>query len=284
MKAYENPIIEREVSMAIERILVAPYGTTWSPTVIVGLDNTVLPPGFRDCGAVVEDSVTATWTREKFQLKGGLPRVIQYESVLGVDGRLQAMLHSNSPRKMAYSLGNLDPINTWAGSPTTITSVANNTQISVSSATGFRAGDTVLLSTPGAANLEVCDIEADISSISGTTLYFSAPGPGLFPTTSLVAAKLTSVKQAVGTSQIKLYTILGVADFIDGVQLIHYIPKAASGGEVQEGGRAGENWRQPVQWDIYGTSRQGFWPPSSINSAKSELVLAERWWFPRVTG
>jgi hypothetical protein len=123
-RSYNNAIAAHEVSVAIERFLIAPYPQTFTPARI-DLGN--LPAGYIDLGAVVEDSVTVTMSREKYQLITGLPRVIQYQAIMGVTGKIEFSLWSNSYHKVQFALGS--GWHTYSGvtttSITTLTTIAS---------------------------------------------------------------------------------------------------------------------------------------------------------------
>jgi hypothetical protein len=125
-RSYVNAITTHEISVAIERFLIAPYPQTFTPA-RVDLDN--LPTGFIDLGAVVEDSPTVTVSRTKYKLETGLPKLIQYESIVGVSGKIEFQLFSNSFHKVQFALGN--EWYTYNGvtttSITTLTTIASGT-------------------------------------------------------------------------------------------------------------------------------------------------------------
>jgi hypothetical protein len=116
-KTYTNEIDVSEVSLGITHLLIAPKSTSWTP----GRINISTPPtSFVWTGAVVEDSPQLTVTREKFQLKTGIPRVTQYEQIMAVDGVFKCMLHSKDWDKWMFALGNTVPDTTnWASTPGT---------------------------------------------------------------------------------------------------------------------------------------------------------------------
>lgn len=278
-QSFLNPIKSQEVSLAIERLLVAPFGTTWDNTRIT-LSNSAIPAGFRDLGAVVEDSVALTVSREVFSLPTGIPRILQYQAVLGLTGRFQAVLHSNSPRKVAYGLGNTDAVNTLDNSIQTVsnTVVPSYTQVMLSNspAAALNVGDLVVADS-SATTLTVSDNETYVTSISGGTIYLSSPGFPTLPMTGWKFSKVTSVKQPYGTALIKQYRVLGVADFIDGIQVVHDLQKAQiGGGDYTETLRPTENARVIVNFALLGYSASGY-------EGSNHLVLGERFFFPKAT-
>lgn len=278
-KSFNNVITTRNVSLAIEQILIAPSTQTWSPTRVT-LSNTAIPTGFRHLGAVVEDSVNLTVSKELFQLQAGIPRVLQYSAVIGISGRLEVLFHSFSARTAAYAMGNVDPVNTVNTIvllPSTV--VPAYTSVTLAAAIpGLAVGDVLVMATttPGIATT---DNEAEVNSIgtgaSSLVVNFTSPGFVTLPTTDSVVGKLTSVAVAAGTAKQKEYHIVGVADTIDGYQIVHDMQKARVGaGDSQEGFRPTENQRIQGRWELFGYNTTRF-------GTDTELVVMERFWFPK---
>lgn len=274
LKSFNNVVVKREVSLAIERIIVAPSTQVWTPGRVT-LDNTALPTGFKDLGAVVEDSVNLTTSRELFELQTGLPRVLQYSAVVGVSGLLEFQLHSFSPRRMAYALGNVDPV----AEVNTIFTISNTdvptlTQVVLATTHGIVAGDVIVTSatSPG---LLTTDNEAEVTSVSSLTLTLTSPGLLALPSTGWFVSKLKQIAQPFGTSKVKEFHILGVADTIDGFQVVHDLQKARpAAGDMQDAFKPTENGKVQARFQLLGyqTSRYG---------ADTELIVAERFWFPK---
>lgn len=194
-RSFNNVIDPAFVSLAIEQILIAPSTQAWTPGRV---DLGSLPTGFLNLGAVVEDQVTLTFTRELFQLETGIPRVLQYSAVTGLRGRLEAQFHSISNTIMAYILSNVDPV--------------------------------------------------DVSTIGN--------------------------RVAMGTSKQKEWHILGVADFIDGQQIVHDMGKARAGaGDMQDAFRPTQNGRIQGRWELFG------YTTTIYDSGNTHLIVAERFLF-----
>lgn len=284
-KSFNNVITKRNISLAMEQLLIAPSSVTWTPT-RVSMSNTAIPAGFRHLGAVVEDSANLTISRELFQLMGGIPRVLQYSAVIGITGRLEIIFHSISNRQMAYAMGNVDPVNTVSTIyGTAIASgawgLSTYTQISANTPgfnpAGVLVGDVIVTASSSSALLTT-DNEAEVNSI-GTgantmVLYFTSPGFVTKPETSWFFAKLTSVAVPAGTAKQKEYHIIGVADTIDGYQIVHDMQKLRVGaGDMQQAFRPTENGRIQGRWELFGYPVTRYLPDT-------ELVVAERFWFP----
>lgn len=158
-KTYNQTLDSSEASLAIERFLIAPYGTSYSPA---KMDFSTPPTGFYDMGTVVEDSPTIRVRREKYQLELGIPRILAYEMIRSVNAEIEFSVYSNTNWNAQFALGN-----------------------------------------------------------------------SAFNTVSAVTTA-TSAAQWIGKSQILNYAIIGVADFINGAQVVHYFPKVSPAGDWEE--------------------------------------------------
>lgn len=187
-KTYDNEIVTEEVSLSIERVLIAPSTQTWTPARI---DMDALPSGFSDLGATVEDSPTLTVTREKYQLKLGLPKSLQYEQIIGLDGEFGCVIYGKSNDLVAQALG------------------------------------------------------VDVVTMAGGT------------------------RIAFGKTTIKKYHILGVADFVDGTQVVHDFPEVSVKGEYTE------NIRPEAPQLAFGFDCYSFL--STIHGG--ERIIGERFYF-----
>lgn len=273
-KSYENLIFEREVSLAIQNIFVAPYGTSWTAARVT--DVLAAPLGFYWLGAVVEDTPNMTVTREKFQLITGVPKVIQYQTVMQVAGRFECALYSNSPRKVQYALGNVEARNVMADTdPVTVTAGPHTrytVTLSGSPDVAYNVGDYLAFHS-NASTLAISQNEAQINSIgTAKEIYFGTPGLPNTPAGGDYGKKVSHVKLPLGTGLIRNYIMLGVADFIDGTQIIHKLNKVASAGEWSEQFRPDDVGKVPMAFDCYGVSNADY--------GSSQLIVGERFWFP----
>jgi len=282
LKSFNNVIIPREVSIGIERILIAPSTQTWSPTRIAGLDNTLLPTGFRDMGAVVEDTVTLTATSEKFRLETGIPKVLQYTAILSLSGKLEAQLHSFSARKMAYALGNVDPVNTVSSIHSTSinSSSGDHTVLYMSTApiVGLAVGD-VLVASANTVGIRTSDNEAQVSSLgsAATTMFVYLSTPGFLDVvgTAWFVGKIQMIAQPFGTAKERTFHILGVADTVDGWQVVHDIASCkVAAGDINDAFKPTENARIQLRFDLFGYTTTRYLPDT-------ELIVAERFVFPK---
>lgn len=280
-KSFANDVRLDEVSIAIERLLIAPYPTTWTPGVgRVDLTPGSLPAGFHDLGAVVEDTPTLRVTKTKFSLSTGVPAVRQYEATIGLEGTLEFSLHSTSWRKLQVALGNL----TAVSSATLLSSVISVNQVSAaamvltlsSSVTSdVTAGDQIVLAASGKQD----DIDAGETTIrsivtnnASVLVIYCTPSIPQTPTTSFNAYRYDYVEQYYGTATNREFTLLGVADFIDGGQIVHEFPRCQPGAEFERAIRPGENLRLPLSFNLFGVSR-------SIRG-QDELILAREVHYP----
>lgn len=280
-KSFNNTVIDREISLAITNLLAAPSSVTWTPT-RVSLGNTTLPAGFRKIGTVVEDQVNLTLSREIFQLSLGIPRVLRYSAVTGVSGRIEAQFHSISHRVLNYAMGNIDPINTVRTIYVTVPSSGgqglsdHTTLVSSGAFGGILPGD-VIVTAATSGGLLGTDNEAQVNSIGAAAntvvIYLKSPGFLTKPETNWFFAKLSSVVLPAGTSSIKEFHMIGVADTIDGFQLVHDMQKVrVAAGDMQDAMRPTENGRIQARWDLFGYTK--------TYSGIDHLVVAEKFWFP----
>lgn len=114
-KTYSNALTLHEVGLTIERFLVAAYPQTFTAARV---DMESLPTGFMDMGAVVEDTPVIRIGREKHQITTGIPRMVQYEEILGLTGAIEFSLITNSFWQAQFMLGNVSTI-------TTVTTIAS---------------------------------------------------------------------------------------------------------------------------------------------------------------
>jgi hypothetical protein len=267
-KAYNNYIDEAEVSLGIERLLVANYPATYTPARI---DISSPPSGFYDLGSVVEDTPSLKTSRKKFALETGVPMVRQYEAVIGLTATFECKLHSNSWRKAQFILGNY----TYTSSATalgTITSLNGQNSITLSAGgASIAVGSQFTIAPVGGALDNPASFETRATSISSNLVYFD-PLPNAALTTGRLVGTYPMVRQAIGTSKILKYSLLGVADFIDGVQVVHYIPKCTPGEDMEEAIRPAENYRIGLMFNAFGVV-------STIYGG-SELIVAERFYYP----
>jgi hypothetical protein len=285
-KTYTNAINEMEVNMAIERLLVADYPTAWTPKRIDIDDLATTAPGFYDMGAVVEDSPSFRASREKYTLETGIPMIRQFENVTRVDGTMEITLHTNHWRKIQYAMGNF----TYQGSFTTcgtITSVNNTNATFIASFTNdCTIGDQVVFATTEAKFQDPDALESKIASANLSTSEYKLA----FPTYKDLADDMfcglygdeadtdTGFQyMAVGGATIRYFALLGVADFLDGVQVIHKFAKVAPAEEFLEEINPTETGRTALTFNAFGTS-------STSYGGSSQLIVAERFYFPAREG
>lgn len=264
---YVNQISEREVSLAIEHFLIAPFPTAYTPGRV---DVNSPPAGFRHLGAVDEESVSLTATRNKFQIKTGIPQVLQYQAVTGLDARAAFTLHARDTRKALYALGNWTNDQPKYIAPNSLTSLAavgsaGQVTLAAAPANTWYVNDEVV-TAPTSAGWATANNFAVIASINGLVITLDPPFASA-PSAGDLIGKPVGHRAPLGTSIIRTYTLLGIADFIDGFQAQHWIPKCQPVGEWAEQLRASQNTRMTLAFDAFGL-------PSTVWS--NELVVAER--------
>jgi len=78
------------------------------------------PSGFMNLGAVVEDSPSIKISREVYQLVTGIPKVVQFQSVISMKAEIAFKLYTNSFFQAQFMLGNTTSI-------TTVTTIGSGT-------------------------------------------------------------------------------------------------------------------------------------------------------------
>ena len=131
---YQNEIVERDVSLAIEQLLIAPTGATVPP--VSRINITSPPSGFIHVGSVVEDSPTVTINREKYTLATGIPSATQYDCVTGMSGQFAISFYSNATRIVEYALGAASRKYTTSV-VSSISTATSRVQLTVNSAVGM---------------------------------------------------------------------------------------------------------------------------------------------------
>lgn len=271
-KTYNNTLNQVEVSLAIERLLIANYPTTFTPA-RVDLDS--IPAGYSDLGAVVEDTPVFRYGREKFVLEAGLPKTRQFERVTMVSGQFQVNLYSKSWRKLQYALGNYTAVSsaTIVSSITSITSDRLTITLGGSGFSGNVCAQLVIaVSTPA---FDAADaIEVKVSSITTPTIItVDEPLPSSIVAGHFVG-KYTRVEQVFGSNKIRYYSILGVADFVDGSQVVHEMRKVTPSDTFEEGIRPDNAHSIPLLFDA------SAWE-ATIDGCTQQLI-AKRHYFPAV--
>lgn len=279
-KTFNNEINPVEVSLAIQRLLIAEFPQTWDPLTTGRIDMDALPTGFVDLGAVVEDTPSFGVTRTKFDLKAGIPAVTQFQAVIGMEGTFEVSLHSNHWRKVQFAFGNVTPVSSTT-ELSTIASVTDRNTITFATTTDVESlilGRQFVIAGTSADFDKADAIETRVASITSNGLtFFLKPTPIRTPVANDVVGTYDLVCLFVGTVCIREHVLLGVSDFTDGSQVVHHFFRMTPGEEFAEEIRPTENARIPLSFDAFGVSRSDI---PGITSA--QLVLARRCYFPSI--
>lgn len=272
MSTIVNQIVQEEVSMALQHMLVAPFGTA-SPTPSQLPINVSSPPaGYIHLGAVVDDSPVVQLNKQKYQLQTGLPRIVAYEVMISIAGEMGATLIGNSNFKAFMGGGGASPnhvliaAHSTALPAVTSTTVARNL-VTVSTNTGFTAGAMVVTDT-SAALLTTYNF-AFIVAVNSGSIQLSTDGFPFIPVTGQPIAQVLVDQYPLGTKRIPYFHVLGVADFLNNGQVIHDFPRATPRGQWQEALRVGTEERIPTTWDM-----QGF-----VDSLSGENIIGYRYYY-----
>ncbi|MDQ6989196.1 MAG: hypothetical protein Q9M19_04875 [Mariprofundaceae bacterium] len=273
---YANPITVRDVSLAIERFLIADFGTSWTPARV---DISNPPAGFRDLGPVDEETPTITVSKGIFELQTGIPRVLQFQATVSLAARVTFNIQTRDTRAVINALGsvpsnaakylapaNLTVVSTPTAPTATVISLAN------SPANAWYVGDEIVLASSTPA-WDTSQNYAIISSINGLEVHFAGQGFNPAPVVDDFVGKPVANFIPFGTTALPAYTLLGVADFIDGFQLVHRFDKVQAAAEFVENIRVSENTKIPFAFNVFGLTSSTW---------ANELVLGERYLFQPV--
>jgi hypothetical protein len=280
-KSYVNEITAADVSIAMEHLLLAPEGTAWTP----GRVNVSSPPaGFLNMGAVQEDSPQVTVNKGLYTMATGIPRVLQYRAVVDLSGEFSLVLHSNRNSRVFTSLGGIrmyHEASTVASPWSWVSSPVDRSELLVGSTAGVSAivpGDLIVTDT--SATVATTFNEAFVTSIaamSGNTLYrvnLALPhGLPLPAVQSNAFYQIAHDRMALGTIELPFFRLLGVADFLNGGQVVHDMQKASPRGQFVEALRAGQDARVPGVFDLFG------YTVGLPYTSGSELAVGERFYF-----
>ncbi|MCK9596422.1 hypothetical protein M0R19_04520 [Candidatus Pacearchaeota archaeon] len=262
---YQNLIVEEEISLAVEQFFIAPEGTAYTP----GRVNASSPPsGFVALGAVVEESPTVNITRSLYQLSTGVPKTLQYQKVMEFGAAITATLFSFDPKKVQYALGNVDPTNVIETTCVSLASVTDKETITLSGspATAWAVGDYIATASSTTGVVTTSNL-ARISSINGLTIVFSSYTFDNTPASHDYVSKVSVTMLPFGTSQLKKYVLLGVADMIDGPQAQHFFKKVSPAGDWSHSLKA-EASQMPINFTAYATA-------STSYTGSSENIVGE---------
>lgn len=270
-KSYLNQINEMEVSIAIERLIIADYPAPFTPARIQ-LDS--LPSNYYDLGSVVEDTPSLKVKRERFELNTGIPKVLQYQAVMGLEGSFEVTLHSHSWRKIQVALANYTSVSsaTFLGSIGSFTS-ASIFSMPTTPSTPIAVGQQIVITTASVGFEDNIDTqETRVVSVTSNGLVYCINPPLVNTFTSARAYKYDYVQQPIGGSAIRNFSLLGVADFIDGSQVVHEMFKATASDDWMEEIRPNKNGQIPLNFKLFGV-------PKTVRGC-TQLLVANRFYFP----
>lgn len=266
---FANVITPQEMTLALQHILFAPAGTPWT----IGRISVDSPPaGFLHAGAVMDDSPTFQTAKQFYDYSAGIPATLQYRAVTGITGSIGTTLNTFHPFAAYLALGGIAP---WLAPRTaaqpwyaiTSTTIARDT-VSVTSTSGINVNDLVVTDTTAAINRSFNYAWVD-SIVSATQLHLSNTGFPNVPVNNNPIFVVDYQRMALGTSISPFLHVLGVADAIDGMQIVHDLPRVQPSGQFQQALRNGQHINVPIQLDCFG------YTVSSPHSSAGQLVVGE---------
>lgn len=274
MSTIPNTLTREEVTMALEHVMFAPEGTAITPGRI---DVDAPPAGFIHMGAVQDDSPRLAVTKTKFQLRTGIPRGLAYEAVMQLDGELQFVFHSITNQKAYLGLGGALPLNVVlaahsVSNPTVAATSIGRTFVTVSTTGGFLQGQMVV--TDAGAAIPTSFNAAYIASVGAAYLVLSGTGFPFLPVGAQPIVAIERVDYGLGTNIIPYLHLVGVADLLDGGQVIHDFVRATPRGQWEERLAVGQDARLPVVFDLH------TYVSTKYGGGSQQLIVGERWVIP----
>lgn len=279
---YANPITPQEVTLALEHLLIAPAGTAWTPGRVT-VDAP--PPGFIHLGAVADDSPQISTGKQTYDLSTGIPSVLQYQAVVALSGQIGMVLHTFDNYAMYLAGGGLPPYlmpKTSASPWGTVATGTSNTRTSIKVAAGtavYAVNDMVVTDTTAAINTSrnYAWITAVTSVATAYTLTLQPTGLPFTPVDSAPVVSVAYSRLAMGTNVLPEFRLLGVADALNGMQIVHDCQKARPTGEVSQALRNGAHIQVPVSFNLLG------YTVASPYSSAGQLVVSEHFLFMPTT-
>lgn len=273
-----NTIQPEEVSMALEHFLVAPAGTAWVPGLRIDVSSP--PAGFAHMGSVLDDSPSLSVSKDFFRLTTGIPSVLAYQAVTQLGGEFSIVLNSFSQYATYIGLGGLPPYNvpaTTAQPFYTVVSTTTNgrTQVAVNSSANWAVNDMVV--TDSSVALLTSRNYAWISSVTATSITLSGEGFKDVPVAANPIIEVAYSRYALGTNVSPELHLLGVADFLNGAQIIHDMPHAQPKGQWSESLRPGGIVQVACAFDLFG------YTITSPYSTAGQIIVGERILLPPTT-
>lgn len=245
----------KKIRIGFVRLFIGDVGTAFDKTVKFDVDAP--PTGWKDLGATGDDT-TVEATKEVFSLKTGLLRTTKFQAVIGLEGRINAILHEFDAYGINEALAGSTPFNILRTVPTAsaISSVASKTAFTLASGQGanFAIGDRVVVDTLA---LHVSSINTSVvKTIAGDVITVD-PALYVLPTTSMHVQKVLSRKLGAGTTLVPHRALLAVHDFGLGAgQICYHFPEvtAAESGFRPDFAGGRENVKLPLIFSAFGVT------------------------------
>ena len=276
IKTHTNETQDGRTSLGVEQFLIAPYGTTFSAT-SSGPDcriNVNSPPaGFLWLGAVDEDSVSVTYTREKHELVGGVLKVKQQTWVTGVGANLNFTLRDYRGNVLKFALGNDTTTNlvgtTLGTDASTVSSVVSRQVICLDTVpASIVAGNQIVFSTASSVTYSYNEGRiSSVTSVAGGVVLTLVDSLETTPAVNELGAKMFSQTSYAGTTANKHFALIGVADLVDGIQIQHFASKVAPVGDWTEEIRPDSHTKIPCAFEAFGVED---------SQASNEVVVFRR--------
>ncbi|MFH0962959.1 MAG: hypothetical protein V2A58_02990 [Planctomycetota bacterium] len=236
-KTYDRPLDPDRTSIGVEEFLIASYPCAFQvsspPAARVAVSSP--PPGWKRLGRVEDGSAEVRLERAPTRYHGGPSGELLYQRAELTLARVSFRIQSLSSRDVRYAWGDGSSANLYGVDPlsdaTTITSVVSAERFVLA---GPIAGCSWVVISP-VSSLGSSDNDSRVSSLSadGTELFLASP-PAEAPSPGWAVARLYGTRQSVGPDDRREFSLLGVADTVDGWQILHYFPRVVAAGRWRE--------------------------------------------------
>ena len=239
-KTYDRPIESDRTSIGVEEFLIAAFPCPFDPA-NGGLPSTVRvsvtspPPGWKRLGRVENGSAELRLERAPTRYHGGPSGELLYQRAELTLARVSFRIQSLSNRDVRYAWGDCASVNLYGADPlsdaTTIASVVSPTRFTLA---GSIADCSWVLISP-VSSLGASDNDSRVASLSpnGAEIFLAAPASET-PAAGWAVARLYGTRQSVGPDERREFSLLGVADTVDGWQILHYFPRVVAAGRWTE--------------------------------------------------
>lgn len=206
--------------------------------------------GWTDLGVLEPGSLVCDFPREMFEWKGGIPKAVKVQAVIGTDGMIDFVLGEYTPYGAEVASGAGTMAKTYAATPaptTVAASGSSTTLVVVASGSAFAAGMYIEVQTSVGLELTYIESKASTNNFNVKPALQGTP----VATTGTVKAIL-QIKQGLGSAQVPRFAFKAV--FVDqrGEKVTLYMPAASLPDGYKPQFPDGSNAKLPLRFKAYG--------------------------------